>query len=173
MSSDTPAGSPTEPTVASPTTVTSPKLTSPTIDREAHHNNTANSVLSMADPTNKDHWSAFYREQEDVFGDFYTFELQQKQAAEAVGAFSIMPSPSQTGAQLAAAMATAVTIPKGVTVPPPPSGQKGRQLSARQLSGQLDEEVARSWEEDWEDEDVDDAFDVIMGKIARGVTRDN
>lgn len=169
MSTETPEAS----TVASPTALTSPKLTSPVVDRTAHHNNTTNSVVSLADPTNKDQWSHFYREQEDVFGEFYTFELQQKQAAEAVGAFSLVPTPSQTGAQLAAAMATAVTIPKGVTVPPPPSGKGGRQLSARQLSGQLDEEIARSWEEDWEDEDVDDAFDVIMGKIAKGEMRNS
>ena len=31
-----------------------------------------------------------------------------------------------------------------------------RTLSARQISGQFDDEVAKSWEEDWEDEDVED-----------------
>jgi len=51
-----------------------------------------------------------------------------------------------------------------------PSGGSLRTLSARQISGQFDEEVAKSWEEDWEDEDVEDTFDHVMGQIARHQT---
>lgn len=42
-----------------------------------------------------------------------------------------------------------------------------RTLSARQISGQFEDEVAKCWEEDWEDEDVDDTYDAVMGKIGR------
>lgn len=42
-----------------------------------------------------------------------------------------------------------------------------RTLSSRTISGQFEDEVAKNWEEDWEDEDVDDTYEVIMGKIAR------
>ncbi len=50
-----------------------------------------------------------------------------------------------------------------------PGGTPTRQLSARQLSGQFDEErTSKTWEEDWEDDDVDDTFDKTMGRIARG-----
>ncbi|CAD2218513.1 hypothetical protein, conserved [Angomonas deanei] len=42
-----------------------------------------------------------------------------------------------------------------------------RTLSARQISGQFDDEVVRSFEEDWEDEDAEDTFDTIMGIISR------
>jgi hypothetical protein len=42
-----------------------------------------------------------------------------------------------------------------------------RQLSARQLSGQFEDDVAKTWEEDWEDEDLDDTFDAVMAQIAR------
>lgn len=42
-----------------------------------------------------------------------------------------------------------------------------RTLSARRISGQFEEEVVKSWDEDWEDEDVDDTFDAIMGQIGR------
>ena len=42
-----------------------------------------------------------------------------------------------------------------------------RALSQRQISGQFDDEVAKSWEEDWEDEDVEDSYDAVMGKISR------
>lgn len=173
-------------TTSSPTFVSSPAgLKSPTvtIDPAAFFGNRTNSVVSLEDPVNKDyHWSGFYKESEDVFGEFYTFELQQKQAAAAISsstntvghstATAVDKHISQTGVQLAAAMNLALTIPKGVTIPPPTiGGPGGRQASARQLSGQLDEEVARSWEEDWEDEDTEDAFDVIMGKISAGANR--
>ena len=40
-----------------------------------------------------------------------------------------------------------------------------RQLSARQISGQFEDDVAKEWEEDWEDEDVDDSYDSIMASI--------
>lgn len=45
--------------------------------------------------------------------------------------------------------------------------QSQRQLSARQLSGQFEDDVARSWEEDWEDEDPDDSYDRVMGLVGR------
>ncbi|CCW59641.1 unnamed protein product [Phytomonas sp. EM1] len=48
----------------------------------------------------------------------------------------------------------------------PGSGGSMRTLSARQISGQFEEEVAKSWEDDWEDEDIDDTFDCIMGQIS-------
>ncbi|CCW67377.1 unnamed protein product [Phytomonas sp. Hart1] len=48
----------------------------------------------------------------------------------------------------------------------PGSGGSMRTLSARQISGQFEEEVAKSWEDDWEDEDMDDTFDCIMGQIS-------
>lgn len=49
----------------------------------------------------------------------------------------------------------------------PSSGGSFRTLSARQISGQFEDEVAKSWEEDWEDEDVEDTFDHVMGQISR------
>lgn len=71
-------------------------------------------------------WSAWYREQDDVFQDFATFTI----------ASSNQQSPQRT-------------------------------LSSRQISGQFEDEVAKCWEEDWEDEDTDDTYDAIMGKIVR------
>lgn len=172
---------------SSPTALTSPTpstLKSPVIDPAVFRGNRTNAVVSLEDPTQPDtQWSAFYKESEDVFGEFYTFELQQRQAAAAIasasagsgasfsGAAAVDTNISLRGAQLAAAMNTAITVPKGVNVPPPPATIGGaRAASARQLSGQLDDEVARSWDEDWEDEDTEDAFDVVMGKIAAGAT---
>ena len=75
-------------------------------------------------------WSSWYREAEDTFADFATFEPQA--AANANG---------------------------GHPIP--------RALSARQISGQFDDDVARNWEEDWEDEDTEDTYEAIMGKIQR------
>lgn len=49
----------------------------------------------------------------------------------------------------------------------PGSGGSFRTLSARQISGSFEDEVAKNWEEDWEDEDVEDTFDNIMGQIFR------
>jgi len=49
----------------------------------------------------------------------------------------------------------------------PASGGSVRTLSARQISGQFDDEVAKTWEEDWEDEDVEDTYDSIVGQITR------
>lgn len=48
-----------------------------------------------------------------------------------------------------------------------------RTRSARQLSGQFEDEVARSWEDDWEDEDAEDTYDVIMGKIMHYATQEH
>lgn len=73
-------------------------------------------------------WSAAYREDDDKFDDFATFEP----AAE-----------------------------------PLTPGTPVRQLSSRQMSGQFEEETAKAWEEDWDDEDVDDTFDRTMERIAR------
>lgn len=42
-----------------------------------------------------------------------------------------------------------------------------RTHSTRQISGQFEDEVAKCWEEDWEDEDVEDTYDAVMGKIGR------
>lgn len=50
--------------------------------------------------------------------------------------------------------------------PLPSGGGSMRTFSARQLTGQFEEEVAKSWEEDWEDEDVEDTFDHIMRQIS-------
>lgn len=49
----------------------------------------------------------------------------------------------------------------------PTSGGSVPTLSARQISGQFDDEVAKTWEEDWEDEDVEDTYDSIVGQITR------
>ena len=46
-----------------------------------------------------------------------------------------------------------------------------RQLSARQMSGQFEDDVAKTWEEDWEDEDVDDNYDSVMAAIQRHTVR--
>lgn len=78
-------------------------------------------------------WSALYKESEDTFADFKSFE----------------PAPAAGGA---GGLSRAGSV---------------RTLSMRQISGQFEEEVAKSWEEDWEDEDVEDTFDHIMGEISQ------
>lgn len=87
----------------------------------------------LAIPSTETVWSAWYRESEDTFADFKSFE-----PAPAAGGAG---GPSRTGSV--------------------------RTLSMRQISGQFEEEVAKSWEEDWEDEDVEDTFDHIMGQISQ------
>lgn len=74
-------------------------------------------------------WSSWYKEGNDTFEDFETFNP---------------PTPTTGGGSAAASFHT---------------------LSARQMSGQMEEEVAKSWEEDWEDEDANDTFENIMAKI--------
>lgn len=56
-------------------------------------------------------------------------------------------------------------LASGITIPG--SGGSLRTLSARQISGQFDDEVAKTWEEDWEDEDAEDTLDYIMGQMSR------
>ncbi|KPA80500.1 hypothetical protein ABB37_04716 [Leptomonas pyrrhocoris] len=97
------------------------------------------SVLQTTDalldiPSTETVWSAWYKESEDTFADFKSFE----------------PAPAAGGA--AGGLSRAGSV---------------RTLSMRQISGQFEEEVAKSWEEDWEDEDVEDTFDHIMGEISQ------
>ncbi|KPI87531.1 hypothetical protein ABL78_3374 [Leptomonas seymouri] len=93
---------------------------------------TADALLAI--PSTETVWSAWYKESEDTFADFKSFE-----PARAAG--------SGTGG-----LSRAGSV---------------RTLSMRQISGQFEEEVAKSWEEDWEDEDVEDTFDHIMGEISQ------
>lgn len=87
----------------------------------------------LAIPPTETVWSAWYKESEDTFADFKSFE----------------PAPA---AGAAGGLSRAGSV---------------RTLSMRQISGQFEEEVAKSWEEDWEDEDVEDTFDHIMGEISQ------
>ncbi|KAK7200054.1 hypothetical protein NESM_000054900 [Novymonas esmeraldas] len=87
----------------------------------------------LAVPASEAVWSAWYKESEDTFAEFKSFE----------------PAPVAGGA---GNMSRAGSV---------------RTLSMRQISGQFEEEVAKSWEEDWEDEDVEDTFDRIIGQISQ------
>eukprot|EP00796_Vickermania_ingenoplastis_P000762 gene762-405_t len=82
-------------------------------------------------------WSSWYVEGKDDFQDFQSFTPT---------------TPTTTGS----APGTGVQ----------PSGASFRTMSARQVSGQFEDEVAKSWEEDWEDEDLEDTYDAIMGRIS-------
>jgi hypothetical protein len=88
--------------------------------------------FTFAVPKGDEMWSQWYKEANDTFKEFASFD------------------PS-----------SAVAKDK--------DGTPVRALSQRQISGQFDDEVAKSWEEDWEDEDVDDSYDAVMGKISRFV----
>ncbi|KAH9599075.1 hypothetical protein LSM04_006808 [Trypanosoma melophagium] len=88
-------------------------------------------------------WSSWYRESDDQFVDFQSFGLME-------GTTTI------TGA-------SASNLSGSVA----PRSSSHRTLSARRISGQFEEEVMKSWDEDWEDEDVEDTFDAIMGQIVR------
>ncbi|KAG8341848.1 hypothetical protein ERJ75_000131100 [Trypanosoma vivax] len=77
-------------------------------------------------------WSGWYKETEDKFIDFISFDATDSGAAGG-----------------------------GVV----PRSSSHRTLSARRISGQFEEEVLKSWEEDWEDEDVEDTFDAVMGRM--------
>ncbi|KAG5499012.1 hypothetical protein GH5_03710 [Leishmania sp. Ghana 2012 LV757] len=87
----------------------------------------------LAIPSSEIVWSAWYKESEDKFSEFESFE----------------PAPTVAGAG---------NVSRTGSV---------RTLSMRQISGQFEEEVAKSWEEDWEDEDVEDTFEHIMGQISQ------
>ncbi|KAG5473795.1 hypothetical protein LSCM1_04425 [Leishmania martiniquensis] len=87
----------------------------------------------LAIPSSETVWSSWYKESEDRFAEFTSFEPTQTVG----GAGNV----SRTGSV--------------------------RTLSMRQISGQFEEEVAKSWEEDWEDEDVEDTFEHIMGQISQ------
>eukprot|EP00758_Cryptobia_borreli_P002529 Tbor_TRINITY_DN3100_c0_g2::TRINITY_DN3100_c0_g2_i1::g.14735::m.14735 len=85
----------------------------------------------------EDSWSLFYKEQEDRFLEFSSFAPCDPNTAD-VKKSNIIRTSSFT-----------------------------RRLSARQISGQFEEEIARTWEEDWEDEDPEDSYNVIMATIGR------
>ncbi|GET90415.1 hypothetical protein, conserved [Leishmania tarentolae] len=87
----------------------------------------------LAIPSSETVWSAWYKESEDKFLEFKSFE----------------PAPAAGGP---GNMSRAGSV---------------RTLSMRQISGQFEEEVAKSWEEDWEDEDVEDTFEHIIGQISQ------
>lgn len=89
-------------------------------------------------------WSSWYVEEADTFEDFQSYNP---------------PTPTTTGSAAAGATgAGGVTTAAGATF---------RSMSARQVSGQFEEDaVAKSWEDDWEDEDLEDTYDAIMGKIS-------
>ncbi|CBH10082.1 hypothetical protein, conserved [Trypanosoma brucei gambiense DAL972] len=92
---------------------------------------TAQASLEL--PKADEMWSNWYKESEDRFLDFISFD-----ATEGGGNGGVVRS-----------------------------GSSHRTLSARRISGQFEEEVMKSWEEDWEDEDVEDTFDAVMGRIGR------
>ncbi|RNF25621.1 uncharacterized protein Tco025E_02117 [Trypanosoma conorhini] len=90
-----------------------------------------------------DVWSSWYKESEDQFADFQSFgETEGGPNAPAAAG----PNAGSGGAQFSSSHRT---------------------LSARRVSGLFEEEVLKSWDEDWEDEDVEDTFDAIMGQIGR------
>lgn len=91
------------------------------------------SEAHLAIPPSETVWSAWYKESEDKFAEFKSFE----------------PSPTAGGPG---------NLSRAGSV---------RTLSMRQISGQFEEEVAKSWEEDWEDEDVEDTFEHIIGQISQ------
>ncbi|KAF8293273.1 hypothetical protein TcYC6_0109590 [Trypanosoma cruzi] len=89
-------------------------------------------------------WSAWYKETEDQFVDFQSFGDNNEGGLNvtATAGSNIMSGSAQFSSS-------------------------HRTLSARRVSGQFEEEVMKSWDEDWEDEDVEDTFDAIMGQIGR------
>ena len=52
-----------------------------------------------------------------------------------------------------------------------PGTPNGRQFSERQISGQFEDDTAKDWEEDWEDEDPEDSLEHISSMIACGTTK--
>ncbi|KEG14688.1 hypothetical protein DQ04_00341030 [Trypanosoma grayi] len=99
--------------------------------------------LSLELPKADEVWSAWYRESEDKFADFQSFGDTEG------GANAAAPGTANASGSVA------------------PRSSSHRTLSARRISGQFEEEVVKSWEEDWEDEDVEDTFDAIMGQVGR------
>lgn len=95
----------------------------------------------LALPQVDETWSSWYVEEKDDFNDFRSFE-----------------PPTPTTAAGSPGMTAASTTPSF------------RTMSARQVSGQFEDEVAKSWEEDWEDEDLEDTYDAVMGKISHYAT---
>ena len=49
-----------------------------------------------------------------------------------------------------------------------PTTPGARQFSERQISGQFEDDTAKEWEEDWEDEDPEDSLEHIASMIACG-----
>ncbi|ORC90194.1 uncharacterized protein TM35_000092440 [Trypanosoma theileri] len=99
--------------------------------------------FALEPPKADEVWSSWYRESEDQFVDFQSFGLMEGTAT----------IPGASASNLSASIA--------------PRSSSHRTLSARRISGQFEEEVMKSWDEDWEDEDVEDTFDAIMGQIVR------
>ena len=89
-------------------------------------------------------WSNAYKEEEDTFAEFQSHvNVHGPNSGGGIG-----PSGGSS-ANLGGAG----------------EGGLGRQPSARQLSGQLEDIVERQWEADWDDEDTDDTFQSCMEKI--------
>lgn len=103
-------------------------------DSKKHDSALQTNHFSLDIPPSDAVWSAWYKETDDTFAEFKSF-----QPAPVAGSNGVLPS----------------------------SGGSMRTLSMRQISGQFDDEVAKSWEEDWEDEDVEDTFDNLMGLISK------
>lgn len=92
-------------------------------------------------------WSSWYVEDADTFEDFQSYNPPTPTTTSAVA-----------GTAGVAGTGGATTTAVGATF---------RSMSARQVSGQFEEDaVAKSWEDDWEDEDLEDTYDAIMGKIS-------
>lgn len=129
-------------------TSTTPSAATTSKTEQAPQNRT-NCIVTLDSPstggarttTVAEPWSTYYKEQEDTFAEFAGFD----------------PNHVEGGA------ATTSAVLKRANT----GSFSGRHLSSRLLSGQFENEVARSWEEDWDDEDPDDTFDAIMAKVAR------
>lgn len=111
----------------------------------------------LALPQTDKTWSSWYVETGDSFQDFssYTPPVTTPTApSSTLGGSTAATSGSKAGAVLS-------------------SSTSFRTRSARQMSGQFEDEVPQSWEDDWEDEDADDTYDAIMGRIMHYATQEH
>lgn len=117
-------------------------------------------------PKTHETWSTWYAEAADSFNDFSTFNPPPHTPAASTAAVT---APGGSGTPAAT---TTSSCSQGGRMPSS-SSTSFRTRSVRQLSGQFEDEVARSWEDDWEDEDAEDTYDAIMGKITHYTTREH
>lgn len=112
----------------------------------------------LALPKTDKTWSSWYVETGDGFKDFYSFTPP-------------VSTPTAPSSTLLGSTAAATSGSKAGTMLS--SSTSFRTRSARQMSGQFEDEVPQSWEDDWEDEDGDDTYDAIMGRIMNYATQEH